>query len=119
MRTNADLTIYAKSVVAGAETYTRSTVLGVMWEDRRAANARQSGDVKADDIAVYIPMARGEISLKAGDVIVRGVVTDTISPAFTITALRAKYPGLVGTVKSVDRMDQGSTRMHHWQVGAA
>ena len=118
MRTNADMTLYARSISAGAESFTRSVVYGVAWEDRRAANARLGGDLKADDIAVFIPMARN-VALKAGDVIVRGVVTDTISSGFTITALRAKYPNSVGTVKSVDCFDQGSSALHHWQIGAA
>lgn len=119
MRTNAVITLYSKSVVAGNESYTRSVVLGVKWEDRRAANARQPGEIKADDVAIYIPMARGILSIKAGDVIVRGIVYDTISPAFTVTALRAKYSTAVCVVKSVDRMDQGSAALRHWQIGAA
>ena len=119
MRTNSDLTWYAKTIVAGAEIYARSVIYGVMWEDRRAANARQTGDMKADDMAVYIPMTHGGDGMKEGDLIVRGIVSDVISAGFTPTALRAKYPALVGRVKSVDRMDQGSLTMHHWQVGAA
>jgi hypothetical protein len=112
------MTLYTRSISAGAEAFSRSVIYDVAWEDRRAANARLGSDLKADDIAVFVPMARNA-TIKAGDVIVRGVVTDTISSGFTITALRAKYPNQVGTVKSVDRFDQGSTAMHHWQIGAA
>lgn len=119
MRTNADLTWYAKSIVAGADVYTRSVIYGVMWEDRRAANARLPGDVKADSIAVYIPVSHGGSGISEGDLLVRGVVTDAISAAFTPTALKAKYPGLVGRVRTVDRMDMGSPALHHWQIGAS
>jgi hypothetical protein len=118
MRTNADMTIYHRAVAAGVESWTRTTVVAVMWEDRRAANARRESNIKADDIAVYIPMARGTITIKPGDVIVRGLVTDAVSTSFTITALKAKYPNS-GTVRSVDRMDQGSAALNHWQVGAS
>lgn len=119
MRTNTDITLYSKSIVAGEESYIRSVIRDVKWEDRRAANARQPGEIKADDVAIYIPMARGVLSIRVGDVIVRGIVTDEISPAFTVTALRAKYPLSVCAVKSVDRMDQGSPAIRHWQIGGA
>lgn len=119
MQTNCDLTWYAVTITAGAEVYTRSVIYGALWEDRRAVNARQSADVKADDIAVYIPKAHGGENIKAGDLLVKGVVTDEIGPGFTPTALKAKYPNTSARVKTVDRMDYGSAAMHHTQVGAA
>ena len=117
MQTNTSITLYAKSTSAGSEVWTRSTILDVAWFDRRAASARQTTNIKADEIAVYIPMARGTITIKAGDVIVKGVVTDAISGAFTISSLRAKYPNSA-IVKSVDAFDMGSSALHHWQIGA-
>lgn len=119
MLTNADLTWYAHSVVDREEVYTRSVIRGVMWEDRRAANARRGGEIKADDIAVYIPMAHGGEGIKAGDLIVRGAVTDEITASFTPAALRAKYQLTSGVVKSVDTMRAGSRHMWHYQLGAA
>jgi hypothetical protein len=118
MRTNSHITIYAKSVAAGTEVWTRSTVLNVAWFDRRATNARQSANIKADDIAVYIPMARGTIAIKVGDVLVRDVVTDAISAGFTISDLRAKYPDSA-IVRTVDQFDMGSSALWHWQIGAS
>jgi acyl-coenzyme A synthetase/AMP-(fatty) acid ligase len=120
MRPNAHLTIYAKGVdpATRSETWTRSQVRDVVWEDRKAANVLRSGLLEADRVAVYIPMARGEQSIKLGDVIVRGLVEDTIGPAFTITALKAKYPDSA-TVRSVDKMDRGSLSLRHYQVGAS
>lgn len=117
MRTNADLTIYHKSVVAGAEAWTRQAVTAVMWENRKAANVLRSGLLQADSVTVYVPFARGAISVKAGDVLVKGIVPDEIGAGFTITALKAKYNDVV-TVRSVDTMDYGSTALHHWQIGA-
>lgn len=119
MRTNTDLTLYSKSIVASAEVYTRSVIAGVQWEDRRAANARLPGDVKADSIAVYIPMSHGGSGIAEGDLIVRGVVADEISGAFTPTSLKAKYPNTSGRVRTVDRMDLGSEALSHWQIGAS
>lgn len=118
MKTNADLTLYTKSTATGAEVWTRSAVYGVMWEDRRAATARQTANVKADEIAVYIPMTHTTAVIRAGDVIVRGIVADVIGPSFSMSALRAKYPLTSGLVKSVDRMEAGSRSMWHWQIGA-
>jgi hypothetical protein len=119
MRGNDDLTIYSKGVnpVTRSETWTRSQVRNVVWEDRRAANRLKSGSLEADSVAVYIPMTIWEVSIKAEDVIVRGLVSDEIGAGFSITTLRAKYPQSA-VVRSVDRMGRGSTRMRHWQIGA-
>lgn len=122
MRTNADLTIYHKGIDAAtrSETWTRAWVRDVVWEDRKAANVLKSGNLEADRVAVYIPMAHmnDEVSIQSGDVIVRNLVSDTINASFTITALKAKYRDSA-TVRSVDRMDRGSPHMWHWQVGAS
>ena len=75
--------------------------------------------MQADEVVVFVPFARGTISIKAGDVIVRGIVTDTIGRGFTVTDLHAKYPGNVATVRDVGKMDLGSLNMRHWQVGAS
>src|SRR5690606_10971252 len=40
MRTNCDVTLYCKT--AGTETYARSVISRVMWEDRKAVNVVQS-----------------------------------------------------------------------------
>ena len=118
MRTNTDITVYRRTVVSGSEVYTRSVVYKVAWEDRRGVNARTPGEIKADDVTVYIPFARAISALNAGDILVKGVVTDVISSAFTPTQLRAKYPRQTVVVKTVDSMDMGSFSMRHWQIGA-
>ena len=118
MKTWHDCTIYHKSVVSGAESWTAQQVPGVMWENRKAANVLRSGLLEADSVAVYIPFARGVLSIKIGDVLVKGLVGDVVDSSFTISDLKRKYDDVV-TVRSVDRMDYGSPALQHWQVGGA
>lgn len=142
MRTNCDITIYNKSVVAGVESYQRTQIKAVEWENRKAANVLASGgNIAADQATIYIPFARnadyagpktwqalisktGKWTLQVGDYVVKGLVTDEIhaaivsppSPAFTMTNLRAKYDDVL-QVSSVDVMDMGSLSMQHWKLG--
>jgi hypothetical protein len=118
LRTNSDLTIYHRSITAGAEVWTRQAVSNAMWENRKAANVLRSGLLEADAVTVYVPFARGAIAVKVGDVLVKGAVTDTISGAFTMSDLKAKYADVV-TVRSVDTMDYGSSALQHWEIGAS
>jgi hypothetical protein len=121
MRTNADLTIYHKAVDAStrSETWTSSQVRRIAWEDRRGARVSKDGNIKMDEVAVYIPMARGAITIRAEDVIIRGLVSDVIGPTFTITDLKKKYINDCATVRSVDKLDLGSINMRHWMIGAS
>jgi hypothetical protein len=118
MNPNADITAYLKDVnpVTRDEVYVRVQVRCVTWEERKAANVIKSGLMEADRVTVYIPLDRA-INLKAGDVLVRGLVTDEISAGFTPTALLKKYPDHA-TVRSVDKMDRGSLALRHWEIGA-
>lgn len=116
MHTPHTCTLYHRTLVAGAESWTRTVIAGVLWEDRRAANVVRSGLLEADRAAVYIPLARG-VTVDVGDVLVRGTVTQTISPSYTMSQLRAAYPAI--QVTSVDRMDYGSPAMQHLQIGGS
>jgi hypothetical protein len=135
MITPHDMTVYNAYVSAGSTLYQRTQVTGVKWENRKASNVIKSGLLAADSVVVYVPFERGtnylkpkawtvltsktgKWTLKEGDYLVRGLVTDEISGGFTITALKAKYDDVV-SIKSVDTMDAGSTIMHHWQVGGS
>jgi hypothetical protein len=106
------MTIYKKSIVNGAESWTSTQVKGVMWEQRKAANVLRSGLIAADSAAIYIPLARGDIGAKVGDIAIKGLVTDAVTPSFTVSALKAKYPNNI-TIKSVDMLDFGSPSMQH------
>lgn len=136
MRTNSDLTVYNKSVDAStrAEVWSSYQITGVMWENCKAANVIRSGLLEADKVAVYIPYARGAAylsprvwqalsvktgywTLQVGDVIVRGLVNETIDADYTISDLKREYDDVM-TIRSVDAMDGGMPYMRHWQVGA-
>ena len=138
MKTNAQATIYNKAIdpATRSEVYFRTVLSEVYWENRRAVNKLSSGgDLAADKVLVLIPMALGENhlaplawqaledksgkwTLQTGDLIVRGVVLEEITGEFTVSDLKRKYDDVLA-IKSVDRMDTGSARVRHWQVGAA
>ncbi len=134
MRTNADLTIYNKYVSSGVEKWQRTVIADVAWENRKAANViATGGNIQANSARVFIPFARGtdylkpiawlalvsktgKWTLQEGDVVVKGSVSDSITDAFTISSLKAKYDD-VFSVASVDEMISGSKSMWHWNVG--
>jgi len=95
--------------------WTRSIISRALWENRKAANVIKSGLLAADSVAVYIPGITATV--KVGDVMVKGTVTKTITPSYTMTNLKAEYGAVV--VKSVDVMDYGSEHLQHIQVGAS
>lgn len=117
MKTNTSMTIYSKSVADHVEIWTRSTVDAVEWENAKIANSMASGVIEADKVVVYVPFTQGEINVKPEDYLVRGKVTDEISSQFTISDLRKKYADVV-VVRSVNRLDFGSSALQHWQIGA-
>jgi len=134
MRTNADLTIYNKYVdpVTRSEKYQRAQVVGVAWENRKAANVlRTGGQIAADQAVIYVPFSSGANynpprkwqadrkgwTLQEGDVVVKGLVSKAITDAYTATDLKNEYDNVL-IITSVDTMDYGSASMHHWQVGA-
>lgn len=136
MRTNASVTIYNKYASLGAEHWHRNVIPSVKWENRKAANVIRSGLLAADAVTIYIPLNQIEayyvkpmtwlalivknnfFTFKPGDYLVRGIVADEVSSAFTITQLKAKYDDVV-RVTTVDRMDAGSISMHHFQIGGS
>jgi hypothetical protein len=136
MMNNDNITIYNKSVspTTRAEVWNSYQITKVTWENTKAANVIRSGLLEADRYTIYIPLARGmnylsplawralasktgKWTLQIGDVIVNGLVSDTISASFTISDLKKKYDD-VATIRSVDRMDKGMPALRHWQVGA-
>lgn len=117
MKTNTAATLYSRGLTSGSESWTRTAIAACFWENRKAANVIKSGMLEADSVSVYIPLATAP-SIKVGDVLVKGAVTDTISPTFTMSALKAKYANVV-VVKSVDLKDFGSPALQHVQIGAS
>lgn len=124
------MTIYNGYVSGGAQAYQRTQVTNVKWENRKASNVIRSGLLAADSVMVYIPLASaadylapkawqaakaGKWTLQNGDYMVKGLVADEITGAFTITSLKAKYDDVV-QIRSVDTMDSGSDAVKHWEV---
>jgi len=135
MRTNCSITIYNKYIASGTETYQRTQILDVEWENRKAANIIKSGLLAADQATIFIPFApaasylapkawlalvskTGKWTLQVGDYLVKGLVTDEITGGFTMTSLKAKYDDVL-QIKSVDTKDMGSVGMRHFQIGAS
>jgi hypothetical protein len=120
MRTNADCTIYFKSVdpTTRSEEYTPVQVRGITWQGQVGARVIAPGVISEDKATIFIPLERGSLALAPGHVIVKGLVYDEIGPAFTITDLKAKYPGDVLTIRAVAKHDFGAPAMQHWEIGA-
>jgi hypothetical protein len=101
MESNTPLTLYNK--IAGTETYQRTVIPAVEWENRKAVNGMRSGALSSNSARVFISMALGTNYLKPkawqalttktgkwtlaeGDVIVKGMVTDEIHAAVPYSA---------------------------------
>ena len=137
MQTNADITLWNKYVDPDtrAEVYQRAEISRVAWEAMKAANTlRSGGQIEADKVTVYIPWSRGANhvkprqftlladkagfwTLQQGDIIARGIISQELSGAFTVSQLKAAYDD-VFIITSVDDMSIGTQAMWHWQVGA-
>jgi len=137
MRTNSSITVYNKYIASGVETYQRTQIFNIEWENHKGANIIKSGLMTADQATIYIPWARcglyltpkvwlastltskaGRWTLSMGDYIVRGLVEDEITTGFTMSDLKAKYDDVL-QVKSIDIRDMGSISMWHIQVGVS
>jgi hypothetical protein len=115
MRTNTSVTLYEKSISNRAEVWTRSVIPAAEWENADIANSATFGVERADKVTIFAPLGVWEIQPE--DILVKGTVTDAIGAQFTISDLRAKYPDTV-VVRSANKLDFGSTSMHHWEIGA-
>ena len=120
MKTNADMTLYVRSVDADtrAEEWARLQVRCVQWEASDGAKVLPNGTIKDDKATIYVPFIRGPLNLQEGFVIVKGLVTDEITSSFTMTDLRAKYPDVL-TIRRVTPRDFGSAAMQHWELSAS
>ena len=103
-------------------------IYGVHWENVKAVNVINSGMSDADSIVVYIPMSArtdkkykqpkefekahdGCLTLRPGDVIVKGIV----SYEGTIAKITDTFDNSA-VITSVDAFDYGSYDMRHWEV---
>ena len=117
------MTWYEGRLVGNAQTYTRHEINEVMWQASKATNVIKSGNLGADRVNIWVPSLlsdgseRDTLSIKAGDYLVKGIVSDQITTAFPITALIKKYDAV--KVTSVDLKDYGAPNMKHIQIGGA
>jgi len=134
VKSNANITLFNKYVSDRSEFYISTQIERVTWEDRKAVNKLSSGgDIKADAAYIYIPKARGldyltpklwlenktsNWTLQSGDIVVRGLIEDEITSAFTISDLKKKYD-FVLTINSVDLYDNASLVVAHWKIAAS
>lgn len=128
MITNADITIYNKYIENRVEKWQRAEVHDVVWQAQRGIAAQQFQTAN-NTVMILIPLASGAEyaepkywqetregwTLQEGDVIVRGIVTDEIDTEYGVSQLRADHQDVV-SIMTVDTMDQGTTRVRHWEV---
>lgn len=128
---NADITVYNKYIDSAtrSEKWQRSEVLDCVWQGVSAI-IRFKEQVAANTILILIPFSSGDDyqepkawqvdregwTLREGDVIVRGIVTDEIAGAYTITNLRAEHQYVAQIVSVADRGQGRFTK--HWEVQA-
>jgi hypothetical protein len=137
MRTNTGITVYNRYIVSGVETWQRTQIPAVEWENRKASNTLASGgNMASDSASIFIPFLcsghenyaapkafqalvskSGKWTLQIGDFVVKGLVTDSVGVSFTMSQLKAKYDDCL-QISSVDTMDMGSLSLQHWKVSA-
>lgn len=137
MKTNSSITVYNKykDPLTRSELYKRTPIVDVQWQNSLGSNVRSTGgQMAADQAAIFIPFERGDSyksprvwqalvdksttwTLQVGDIVVRGIVADEITGAFTVSRLAEKYDDVL-VISSVDQMDSGSMSMRHWEIGA-
>lgn len=119
------MTWYEGRLENNSMTYTRHEIHEVMWQANKATNVIKSGNLGADKANIWIPLLLSNGSerlelpgIKLGDYLVKGIVSDEITPVFTITSLLKKYPVAV-KVTSVDNKDYSLMGLDHIRIGGA
>lgn len=130
MRTNADITLYNKyfDKVDRTDSYKKTILYGVFWQESKGSNVIKSGLTNADSLTVFIPHKdhidtyqepkvfatnQSGWTLQEGDIVVRGAIEEEFT---TVADLEKKYDH-VHMITSVDNMNFGSPHMRHWEVG--
>ena len=115
MYTPHSMTWYEGTKSGTSTTWTRHEVTPVMWQANEIDNSNKQGVTSSDRASVFVPASSGAYTFKKGDVLVKGIVADVITSAFTISALMAKYPSYI-KIRQADYKDYGSAGMHHWEL---
>lgn len=136
MTTNADITVYNATIDRddGVSSYRATHITGVNWQQELKVTVGDKGLNSANIINIYIPFNSSTdnktyvkpseydrqtdkdqiFTFKSGDIIVKGVCNDEIK---NLNSFRQSHDDVV-TVISVDTLDNGSSSLQHWKVGA-
>lgn len=123
MYTNADCTIYLYSKTGKTETYTRTPIEDVYWEDVQHSTFMKTGQRDACSVLLVIPMESLDEPIKftqGKDLVVKGIAADEIDCADqkrmseSLAALKAAHDYLV--VTSVDERLYGSSAVQHYEL---
>ena len=130
MFTNSSMTIYNKHTVPATKNviYKGTAIDNVFWDSIESVSER-NGANKQDEVVVYIPFDKNDISnyvqpkqydgsankwtLKEGDIIVKGNLISTIPNIDKISDLK-NYEAF--TIYFVDEKDFGNYNMQHFKV---
>lgn len=106
MKTTDNLTIFTQV----NSDWQATQVYGVQWQ-RQPVAALKSGMLDGDMVGIYIPLSNYSDMVKIGDVLVKGLVAD-----HSIDDLLTNDD--VAVVRAAEKIEYGSSRMHHWQITA-
>jgi hypothetical protein len=109
------MTWYEATKSGTTTVWTRHEVQPVMWQSAEINIADKQGSTSADKASIYVPLIAGNFAFKKGDVLVKGIVADVITSAFTMSDLMAKYSSWI-RIRQADYKDYGSAGMHHWEL---
>ena len=119
MVTNADITVFNKSVANDGNRWIRRPVRDVFWQENKKMSVGSDGFVSADITTVFIPFSSApDLVVRKGDIIARNVIIfeiDESEKLSNLKALRHKYNDVM-TVMSVSKRDYGTVEMRHWEV---
>lgn len=119
MVTNADITVFNKSVANDGNRWIRRPVRDVFWQETKKMSVGSDGFVSADITTVFIPFSSApDLVVRKGDIIARNVIIfeiDESEKLSNLKALRHKYNDVM-TVMSVSKRDYGTPEMRHWEV---
>ena len=94
--------------------YVRHEVSPVMWQASEIAISDKRGLPRLTRQRCSC-RSQQALSPSKGDVLVKGIVPDEITPSFGLSALMAKYPSTI-RLTMVDRHDHGSDSARHYEL---
>jgi len=132
IRINSNITIYNKyfNKADRSDSYKKTILYGVFWEETKGSNVLKSGLMSADSIKVFIPHNPHKASyqepkaftgnqsgwtLQREDIIVKGIIADEF---VSVADLQKRFDN-VHMITNIDNLDFGSPNMRHFKVGGS